>query len=214
VTGERAPWDESAESDSESESDNDDSSSSNDTELTLLLGSIKNTITCLFRLSIAIRDPAPESQFRSMITVDKSHFHSHDILHVEEKFRSAPKYLTDRLGVAISGRRSYLSYREKHSQKLSKNVEVIGIEEPRTEHTTNSTEATPLPVTSAVPQKTVGPDVIDDGEDIQSQTSYAKTDKHTSLRVPRLPKAAETQEYFECPLCFMIVSIHSHSVWK
>lgn len=184
---------------------------SGDTELKLLLESIKNTITCLFRLSIAIRDPAPESQFRSTITVDKSHFHKHDIQHVEEKFKLDKRYLIDRLGVAISGRRSYLTYREEHNQKLSKHVEVIGIEEPRTEHTTNSTEATPMPAVSGALKEM---NVIDDGEDILSQTSYATTVKNTSLRVPRLPKEAQKQEHFECPLCFMIVSIHTYPVWK
>ena len=179
---------------------------SDDTELNLLLESIKNTITCLFRLSIAIRDPTPESQFRSTITVDKSHFHKHDIQHVEEKFKLDKRYLIDRLGVAISGRRSYLTYREEHNQKLSKHVEAIGIEEPRTEHTTNSTEAT----RGALKET----NVIDDGEDILSRTSYATTVKNTSLRVPRLPKEAQEQEHFECPLCFMIVSIYTYSVWK
>jgi hypothetical protein len=210
VNGKRIPLDESAESDSESETDEEDRSNSGDTELELLLGSIENTITCLFRLSISIRDPAPESQFRSMITVDKSHFHKHDIQHVEEKFKSAKEYLVNRLGIAISGRRSYLTYREEHHQKLSKRIEVIGIEEPRTEHTTNSTEATPMPAISHAANR----DAIDEGEDIQSQTSYAKTDKNTTLRVPRLPKEARDREYFECPLCFMIVSIHTYPVWK
>ena len=89
--------------------------------------------------------------------------------------------------------------------------EVIGIEEPRTEYTTNSTEATPMPIISGSSKEV---NVIDDGEDILSQTSYATTAMNASLRIPRLPKEAKEQEQFECPLCFMIVSINTYSAWK
>jgi hypothetical protein len=81
---------------------------------------------------MAVRDPAPMDQ-RSIVTIaDKSFYEPHDILHVEAKYRDCPKYLTDRLGRAITGRRQYLSYREKHQQKLTKDIDKIGIEESMT----------------------------------------------------------------------------------
>lgn len=82
--------------------------------------------------SMAIRDPAPNSQSRSTITVDKSFFQQHDISHVQAKYPACADYLTERLGRAISGRRQYLTYREEHHQKLAKNVEKIGFEDSRT----------------------------------------------------------------------------------
>ena len=210
MKGERIPWDELSDSDSDSETDDtEDQNPANDTELKQLSDSIKNTITCLFRLSMAIRDPAPNSQSRSFVTFDKSIFEPHDISHVQAKFPEADSWLIERLGRAISGRRQYLNYREEHHQKLARNVEKIGIEEPRTEHTTNSTEASPMPSSSG-PRMT---DALDDGEDTLSQTSYA-TSVNATIRAPSLPKEARTKEHFECPLCYMIVSIHTTAVWK
>ena len=156
---------------------------------------------------MAIRDPAPIDQSRSIITVDKSYFEEHDILHAKEKFPGCADYLTDRLGRAISGRRQYLSYREEHHQKLAKNVDLIGFEEPRTEHTSNSTQAAPIPKA-----RTNSFDMLD-GDDTLSQTSYA-TSVNAAIRVPPLPKEAREEEHFECPICFMIVSIHTTAGWK
>ncbi|KAF2467713.1 uncharacterized protein BDR25DRAFT_374557, partial [Lindgomyces ingoldianus] len=210
VTEQKVPWDELSDSDSDSEFDTEstrEDGDQNDTELKQLLASVKNSITCLFRLSMSVRDPAPNNQSRSTITVDKSYFVEHDILHAREKFPECEPYLAERLGRALSGRRQYLSYREAHHQKLAKNMEMIGFEEPRTEHTTNSTEATPIPIA-----RTNSLNVFD-GDDALSQTSYA-TSVNAAIRVPPLPKEAREEEHFECPLCFMILSIHTKLGWK
>ncbi|KAJ4289654.1 hypothetical protein N0V90_010983 [Kalmusia sp. IMI 367209] len=210
VQGQETPWDalpaDDSDSDSDSSSNSDTSESEEDTELKQLLGSIKTSVTCLFRLSMAIRDPVPDSRVHGTITVDKSHFEEHDIQHARAKYPECAVYLSERLGRAISGRRQYLSYREQHHQKLAKNVELIGIEQARTEHTTNSTEATPIPTA-----RTNSFDVFDD--DSLSQTSYA-TSVNATIRVPSLPKEAREQSHFECPLCFMIVSIHTTAAWN
>ena len=214
MNGEKTPWDELFDSETDSRSDAElwDDAYGHDlqgnTELKQLFAGVKNIVTCLFRLSMAIRDPAPNSQSRSTITVDMSYFEEYDISHVKAKFPVGSSFLTERLGRAISGRRQYLNYREQHHQKLAKNVEKIGFEEPRTEHTTNSTEASLLPKRAATAD-----DVLDDGDDALSQTSYA-TSVNATIRVPPLPKEARQKEYFECPLCFMIVSIHTIAGWK
>lgn len=54
-------------------------------------------------------------------------------------------YLVERLSRATSSRRQYLTYRKQHRQKLAKGTEKLGIEESKSEHITNSTEATPVP---------------------------------------------------------------------
>jgi hypothetical protein len=164
---------------------------------------------------MAIREPAPDSQLQSTITIDKSYYESHDVLHVQAKF-GREDFLAERLGRGISGRRQYLAYREEHHRKLSKNVETLGFEEPKTEHTTNSTEATPIPETQRNMSSTdnaSGPLVLDDGEDTLSRTSYA-TSVNATVRIPRLPKQAREQEHFECPFCYMIVSIQTTAAWK
>lgn len=101
-----------------------------DTELKQLFSGVRDTISCLFRLSMAIRNPAPNTQSGSTITADKSYYEDYDIEHVrakfhEEKFHSCEFFLTERLGRAISARRQYLSYREEHHKKLVKGIEKL-----------------------------------------------------------------------------------------
>ncbi|RYP18216.1 hypothetical protein DL765_004073 [Monosporascus sp. GIB2] len=204
VQEKRRPWDELSDSGSDSDSDaepSDDAEAQGDTELKQLLGSIKTTITCLFRLSMSIRDPAPNDQSRSIITVDKSHFEEYDMQHAKAKYPGCAGYLVERLGRANSGRRQYLSYREEHHQKLAKDADLIGLEAPRTEHTSNSTEATSMPTAEL------------NIDDALSQTSYAASE-NAAIRVPPLPKEAHEKEHYECPICFMIVSIHTAAGWK
>ncbi|KAJ4369653.1 hypothetical protein N0V83_005415 [Neocucurbitaria cava] len=196
IRKDKVPWDELSDSDSElSDSDDSNNDLEGSTELKQLLVSVKTLITSLFRLSMAIRDPAPNSQSKSTITIDKTFYEQHDIQHVREKFQGVPDYLTERLGRAISGRRQYLTYREEHHQKLTKDIEKIGFEKPTTEFTTNSTEATPLPGI----ERSNSINVLDEGDDAASQTSYA-TSVNATIRVPPLPKEARNKEFFECPL--------------
>jgi hypothetical protein len=206
VENERLPWDEEIYSDSDSDLSSDGTGSHNlqgDTEMKQLYASIRTAITSLMRISMAIREPAPNSQSRS---IDKSHFERHDVLHVQAKFPTAPEYLTERLGRAISSRRQYLTYREVHHQKLAKDIDKLGYEAARTEFTTNSTEATRL-------QRTDSLNILDDGDDTTSQTSYA-TSVNATMRPPNLPREAREKEHYNCPLCFALVAIHTTSAWK
>jgi hypothetical protein len=52
-----------------------------------------------------------------------------------------------------------------------------------------------------------------DDEEIASQTSYASS-VNSTIRLPPLPTSALKNDVFECPLCFMIVSIHTEAAWK
>ncbi|KAF1963531.1 hypothetical protein CC80DRAFT_8189 [Byssothecium circinans] len=61
----------------------------------------------------------PQSAFeRAMSITDKSFFRAYDVQYVRDKFPHAPDYLAERLGRAVSKRRHYLSYCEKHVQIL------------------------------------------------------------------------------------------------
>jgi hypothetical protein len=213
ATDKRVPWDELEYSDSDSDSELSEDSISNGlqsiTELEQLMKSIKTAITSLFRLSMAIRSPAPNNQSRSYITADKSMYEHYDVEHVRFKFPDCPQYLADRLGRAMTARRQYLSQREEHHQKLAKNIERIGSDNATTEFTANSTEATPLPNIVRVHSL----DVLDADADMASQTSYA-TSVNATIRMPPLPKEAYTNESFECPLCFFLISIHNTKAWR
>ncbi|KZM26695.1 metal ion binding [Ascochyta rabiei] len=206
VEGECIPWDEETYSDSESEPSDDETSNPDlqgNTELKQLYASTKTTVTSLMRISMAIREPALNSQSRS---IDKSHFQQHDIQHVQNKFPSAPGYLTERLGHAISSRRQYLAYRETHHEKLTKGIDKLGLEAARSEFTTNSTEATRL-------QRTGSFNILDDDNDTASQTSYA-TSINATVRAPKLPKEAREKDYYDCPFCFALIAIHTTAAWK
>lgn len=207
VQGHRLPWDEEAftDSDSESESSQDGSEYNlqGDTELKQLFARTKSLITSLMRLSMAIREPAPNRQARS---IDKSHFEQHDMWHVQAKFPDAPQYLTERLGRAISSRRQYLTYREVHHDKLRKGIEKLGVEAATTEFTNNSTEATELHKTDSLA-------MTDDFDDSASVTSYA-TSVNATLRAPGLPKEAQEKDHYSCPLCFALIAIHTTAAWK
>lgn len=204
MEGKRTPWDEETYSDSDSDSDDGNNHNlQGNTELRQLYASIKAAITSLMRLSMAIREPVPDRQARC---IDKSHFEQHDVSHVQAKFPSAPQYLNERLGRAISSRRQYLTYRELHHDKLSKGIDKLGVEAARTEFTTNSTEATRL-------QRADSLNFMDDGDGSASMTSYA-TSVNATLRAPNLPKEAREKEHYNCPLCYNLVAIQSTMAWK
>ncbi|KAH7073644.1 hypothetical protein BKA63DRAFT_37734 [Paraphoma chrysanthemicola] len=206
VKGDKTPWDEAEFSDSESDTSTDNLQGQ--TELKQLLASIATFVTSLFRLSMAIRDPAPSTQSTRTISADKSYFEPHDILHVQAKFPGAADYLGERLGRAISARRQYLSYREEHHKRLAKHIEKIEFEEPKTEHTSNSTEATSMPQID----RQNSPPILEE-DDGASQTSFAPS-LNAPIRAPSMPKKAQDLEFYECPLCFTIISIHERYMWK
>ena len=229
------PWDRLAsDSDTDSDSDPEDregvaegntvvpggSSSSitkEDTELKQLKSSMVETVTLLLRLSMAIRNPTPHDQFINSKDVDMSFYEDFDIRHVGQMYSQADDYLVTRLGRAISRRRQYLKYRETHHKKLA-----FGLEDPdHLFHDTSHTEATPQStVASSLPTIVKKIDHIDLTEDSGSETDISEAPTATSvndttdLRLPPLPQDAQDGAPFECPLCFMIISVHSTRSWK
>ena len=137
-----------------------------------------------------------------------SQFETFDVEHVRTKFATASTPVVEILGKAISRRRQYFKYREMHHQKLSSGLE-DGV-----------VDATQTTVASSLPQKLNlnGPIPLESEDDAsdagRSQTSYATSATNTERRkVPALPPEAENGP-FECPLCFMMVSISSRRLWK
>ncbi|KAJ4330195.1 hypothetical protein N0V87_010219, partial [Didymella glomerata] len=109
------------------------------------------------------------------MSVDKSSYVPWDVQHAQMKFPESAVYLTERLGRATSSRRQYLTYREQHCKKLAKGIEKLGLEEPKTEYTANSTEATPVPESGPASSITPGQQSLDDGYETLSQTSATMT---------------------------------------
>lgn len=194
IHGEKVPWEELSDSDSDSDftiSENDPAPEEEangpmqaTSELQQLMSDVVEVTTCLLRLSMAIRNPAPHDQFMDSSQINTSYLESFDISHVQAKFPGAEEYLIMRLGKAISRRRQYLKYRDEHHKKLAQGIE------------NNLDESV----------------YSDDG---LSQVSYATSaNESTKLQPPPIPKDAQDGKPFECPLCFMIISIRSPHSWK
>ncbi|KAF2492767.1 hypothetical protein BU16DRAFT_564083 [Lophium mytilinum] len=197
-------------------------------ELQDLLLDTANIITCLLRLSMAIRNPAPSDQIVESDTLATSFYEKHDIQHVRDKFQNAKDYLVTRLGKANSRRRQYFTYRKDHHDKLAQGIELystetddIQSEEVQTcEGDVQSTVASTLPsaLKSTTAQLCLDDDACSDGG--RSQTTFgtsATEDPNTfehKLRCPPIPEEGQDGLPFECPFCFLIITVRSRSSWE
>ncbi|KAF2122661.1 hypothetical protein BDV96DRAFT_481253, partial [Lophiotrema nucula] len=100
IRGERLPWEDLSDSESDLSEDELPPVSGEDgtTELQQLMSNVAEIITCLMRLSVAIRNPAPHNQFKESTHIDTSYFEDFDVQHVRGKFPDAEDYLVHRLG--------------------------------------------------------------------------------------------------------------------
>ncbi|KAF2867799.1 hypothetical protein BDV95DRAFT_502175, partial [Massariosphaeria phaeospora] len=226
ISGARVPWEDLSGSESDSGDDDLFDKDSGTTELQQLASNIAEIITCLMRLSMAIRNPAPHDQFKESAQIDTSHYEHYDIEHVRDKFPNAEDYLVIKLGKAISRRRQYLRYRDEHRKRLEQGLELV---EQQTRAAPTVTFAPTLSAPSQWIQSTVAssiPEVVkanssavdldnnDYYEDTLSQTSYASsTNDSTKLRPPPLPELGLDGDPFECPLCFRFTSVRHVSAW-
>lgn len=92
------------------------------TELEERFLEITQVITCLYRFSITICNPAPREKLQKYAAIDVSHYEFFDIQHASHKFPKAEKYLIDRLGKSNSRRRQLFKYHKKHHTKLAQYV--------------------------------------------------------------------------------------------
>lgn len=211
VQGAKTPWDELSDSDSDSDSNSGPSSVleatlHNETESQQLMSGIVDAITCLLRLSITIRNAAPHDQFMQPSKTNVSLFEKYDIDHVRSKFPRGEEYLVVRLGRAISRRRQYLKYREECYKSRAHSLATL---DARPEETDHQSVQTSLPVALRTS------DNRDLNKDVLSQTSYASTSTTLApLSVPPLPREGKNQNLFECPYCFMTISVPSAYSWR
>lgn len=179
-------------------------------EYSQILSDVLETINCLFRLSITIKDPSSHDRFTNSGVTDTSHFEEFDIQHVRMKFPLASETIIQRLGKALSRRRQYFKYRENHHNKLAH-----GLDEDEVDG--KSTVASSLPQHLKQLSTTSADQVLN--EDHESVSGFSQTSFATSAatsdrrRVPDLPKEAE-QGPFPCRFCHMVVLVGSRKLWK
>lgn len=118
------------------------SSSENDflpTEIEQLRDSVASIINCLFDMSMLVRKPAQHDHRIGSNRVDVNHFVPHDYGYVRDKFPNANEKLVSRLSDALTRRRKYLKYRERHAMKLKQGIDP-GIGHPETLSETVATD--------------------------------------------------------------------------
>ncbi|RYP11318.1 hypothetical protein DL764_000136 [Monosporascus ibericus] len=218
LTGERIPWDQmppdSDDSDDEPDKELEIEALGFETELSQLSSNIVETINCLLKLSMSIRNPASHDRYMAWKHTDTSFFYSADINHVLSKFRDIDEWLAVRLGKAISRRRQYFRYRESHGRKMAQGLD---FDSAQTEADAISTVASSIPL--AMKDSAAGSKPVRLGEDDHSdtglsQTSFAPTVADSGVRkIPPLPSQAEKGP-FQCPFCHMLISVSSTLQWK
>jgi hypothetical protein len=177
-------------------------------ELTQILCGIIESINCLFRLSVSIHNPFPHDRLKKASSTDASHFEPFDIDHVRTKFATASDTITERLGKANSRRRQYFKYRQLHHQKLASGLD------DNEKHIVESTEASSLPPGLGL-RDLILPELREaETDSVVSDTSYATSSTTPGQqKVLALPAGAQDRP-FECPFCFMMISVSSKRQWK
>ncbi|KAF5685235.1 zinc finger transcription factor ace1 [Fusarium circinatum] len=213
LTGHLTPWDQDPSPSEFSDDDSDDESLKVDTsgpsELSQIFAAIVEDMNCLFRLSVSIHNPSPHDRFKKACFTDTSGYEPFDVQHVCNKLSKAPKSIAERLGKAISRRRQYFKYRELHHDKLASGLELKGKDQMQS--TVASSLPSKLNVTLPI---SLGEDVDDASDTGISQTSWATSAAHPEKRrIPALPAEARNGP-FECPFCFMMISVSSRNHWK
>jgi len=141
---------------------------------------INHILTCLYKFSIAIRNPAPSDKLRKCSKIDVSCFEYFDQQHVREKFPEATEFLIERLSRANTKRRQLLKYHEKHHEKIAARYEFLS-------SNASAAEGIKLPLEAVTG--------AEDGEGeltVPSQCAGGNENLDTSVRAPGTIAAATT----------------------
>ncbi|CAD6579307.1 MAG: hypothetical protein ASARMPREDX12_009124 [Alectoria sarmentosa] len=212
-------------------------------ELTHLFLAITEAITSLYKLSISIRNPAPRDRYAKAASLNSFDV-SYDVGHVYEKYphvRSTP-WLMDRVGRAITRRREFLRYREKHREKLATDIRPIDMSDRNRQAETR--EMAPF---NALQTPTEGPVLEIEARSInysqlastkattyvanlndenlekgsiagRSETTYvtsiAEEESYSVREIPDPPKESANGMPFECPYCFTVLSVKNTKYWN
>ncbi|KAF8244869.1 ankyrin [Wilcoxina mikolae CBS 423.85] len=199
------------------------------------LTDITHIITCLYKFSIATRNPTPRDRLEKCSSIDVSYFETFDIQHAAEKFPSLDTnhYLIQRLGNANTRRRQLLRYHEQHHEKIvghgspapeadtkerdqSDSASAIYTIAQTQTDTTVSTYVPPPPVAAEDSWTAASFDFSDTRSEGEfSQTSYASsTGGMGSLRVPDPPNDdAFDGMPFQCTYCYTLTVHDNRRTW-
>ncbi len=178
------------------------------TEFQQLHEEVINIIDCLYQLSMLIRKPAQHDMFVGSYG-DKAEFEFYDKEHVRNLHPKTGEQISQRLGRAITRRRMYLLYRERHHRKLEKSIEEVqGVRRPATGSVMSGTIATDFKTPNINFEETSSISGI-------SETNYASSlVDGGKITIPPPPKGSVRGKPFECPYCFFVIEIKSTGSWN
>ena len=179
------------------------------TELQQLHEEVINIIDCLYQLSMLIRKPAEHDMLVGSRMGDMTQFEFYDKEHVRNLHPRTEEQIGQRLGSAITRRRKYLFYRERHHKKLEKGIEEVqGIRRATTGSVISETIATDFQTPNIEFEETSS------NSDV-SQTSYAPSlIEGGRVTIPPPPRDSVGGKPFECPYCFFVIDIKSTRAWN
>ena len=178
------------------------------TELQQLHEEVINIIDCLYQLSMLIRKPAQHDLLVGSRVDDKAEFAFYDKEHVRNLHPRTEEQISQRLGRAITRRRKYLNYRERHHRKLKEGIEEVqGIQRTTTGSVMSETIATDFKSHNIDFEETSSHSGI-------SQTSYAPSlIDGGRVTIPPPPRESVGGKPFECPYCFFVINIKNTRSW-
>ena len=212
-------------------------------ELQQLFLAVVEAVTSLLRLSISIRKSAPRDRYARVASLSPLD-PSFDINHVYEKYprlRSKP-WLMERLGRAITRRRDFLRYRERHHGKLADSNDSSAFKKALDHHnpvpTKPSTHTISVrdgpkmaDVASSLADRsrlvsTIATTYIADSHNLLETVSHAGLSEISDITsvvgdhdqearpIPDPPKESAGAKPFECPYCYTIQVVRKPSHWK
>ncbi|KAJ5515112.1 Zinc finger C2H2 [Penicillium fimorum] len=181
------------------------------TEMQSIYHALRDTINNLFKMSMVIRQPAPHDRLLGTKRSDTDFYEPYDRGHVMEKYPQAGEDILNRLGLAISQRRAVMRCRERHRIKPGQGLNHVIVDQVDGQSAIISdTVATELMEVSLAERNDLELLIV------ASQTSYAQTilkGAEGTTMLPSPPKDSADGAPFECPYCFVIITIANRRAW-
>lgn len=213
-------------------------------ELSQLLLAVMEAISSLYKLAVATRNPTARDRYAkaaSLAPFDASFDVDH--VYEEFPYLRSKAWLAERLGKAITKRRELLRYRSQHRHKVGGGIRssfdlskghdladapgkvasndrqinigasVAGFE---AESVGYSQLASTKTATHAASSNDKDSDMGSTASESETSygTSISEDNLHSMRQVPEPPKESANGRPFECPYCFVILTIKNINLWK
>ncbi|KAL1850626.1 hypothetical protein Plec18170_006911 [Paecilomyces lecythidis] len=186
-----------------------ESDDDNTTEAQDIYQNMVELINHLYQMSVAIRQPAKHDQLLAAGSIYRAYFEHWAQRYVHDKYLHADSYLVARIGAAMAIQKAVLKYREmdhiKHTQRI------YGYSHSGS--AALSSKLSEVATESVMNQDPLG--FLEVSNTSTSRTSYAAAPMVTedSLSVPPPPESSNDRKPFQCPYCFITITIEGQNDW-